>query len=198
MPQTPRLGLVSIDTQQLQKEVTHNANLRRLDALVQTVVQDKDLAVPPGAPTAGFLWLLPAAPTGAWSGQGGKLAQFIDGTWSFYDPFEGLRVFVADEDVEYRYTGTAWEPALPRVLVASATYDPPNLVDGAGVSTTLTVTGAALGDFVLASFSLDLLGITLTGYVSAANTVTLRFQNESGGVLDLASGTLRVLVVKAL
>jgi hypothetical protein len=28
--------------------------------------------------------------------------------------------------------------------------------------------------------------------VSAANTVSVRFQNESGGVLDLASGTLRV------
>lgn len=198
MPQTPRLGLVSIDTQQLQKEVTHNANLRRLDALVQTVVQDKDLAVPPGAPTAGFVWLLPAAPTGAWSGQAGRLAQFIDGAWSFYEPFEGLKVYVADEDTEYRHTGTAWEPALPRVLVGSATFDPPNLADGAGVSTTLAVGGAALGDFVLASFSLDLQGITLTGYVSGANTVTVRFQNESGGAIDLGAGTLRVLVLKAV
>lgn len=81
-------------------------------------------------------------------------------------------------------------------LVGSATYDPPSLADGAGTSTTVTVTGAALGDFAIPSFSLDLQGITVTAYVSSANTCTVRFQNETGGVLDLASGTLRVAVFK--
>lgn len=81
---------------------------------------------------------------------------------------------------------------VPDVLKASATYDPPSLGDGAGATTTVTVTGAALGDWTQASFSLDLQGITLTSWVSAANTVSVRFQNESGGTLDLASGTLRV------
>lgn len=81
-------------------------------------------------------------------------------------------------------------------LVGSATFDPPSLADGAGTSTTVTVTGAALGDFAIPSFSLDLQGITVTAYVSSANTCTVRFQNESGGVLDLASGTLRVAVFK--
>ena len=76
----------------------------------------------------------------------------------------------------------------------SATYDPPSLVDGAGTTTTVTVTGAALGDHAIASFSLNLQGITLTAWVSAADTVSVRFQNESGGTLDLASGTLRVRV----
>lgn len=80
-------------------------------------------------------------------------------------------------------------------LFGSATYDPASLADGAGATTTVTVTGAALGDMVTGvSFSLDLQGITLTAYVSAADTVAVRFQNESGGVLDLASGTIRVRV----
>lgn len=83
-------------------------------------------------------------------------------------------------------------------LVGSATYDPPSLVDAAGATTTVTVTGAALGDFVTAiSFDKDLQGISVTGYVSAANTVSVRFQNESGGTVDLASGTLRVRVSPA-
>jgi hypothetical protein len=81
-----------------------------------------------------------------------------------------------------------------RVRYGSATYDPGSLADAVGATTTVTVTGAALGDFTQASFSLDLQGITLTSWVSAANTVSVRFQNESGGVLDLASGTLRVQV----
>lgn len=82
-------------------------------------------------------------------------------------------------------------------LRGSATYDPASLADAAGATTTVTVTGAALGDFAVASFSLDLQGITLTAWVSAADTVSVRFQNESGGALDLASGTLRACVIKA-
>lgn len=81
-------------------------------------------------------------------------------------------------------------------LVGTATYDPPNLADGAGATTTVTVTGAVLGDTVITSFSLDLQGITLTSYVSSSNTVSVRFQNESGGALDLASGTLKSVVLR--
>lgn len=84
-----------------------------------------------------------------------------------------------------------------RELSGSATYDPGNLVDGAGATTTVTVTGAVLGDYVdNLSFSNDLQGILLTGYVSSSGVVSVRFQNESGGALDLASGTLRVVVRK--
>lgn len=76
----------------------------------------------------------------------------------------------------------------------SAVYDPPNLADGAGATTTVTVNGIQFGDYCEASFSANLQGITVTAWVSAANTVSVRFQNESGGALDLASGTLRVKV----
>lgn len=81
-----------------------------------------------------------------------------------------------------------------QVLRASATFNPANLADGAGETTTVTVTGAVLGDFAQASFSLALQGLIVTPSVSAADTVSVRFQNESGGALDLASGTLRVRV----
>ncbi len=83
-------------------------------------------------------------------------------------------------------------PDNAQILRGSATYDPPNLVDGAGATTTVTVTGAALGDYVEGvSFSNDLQGITVTAWVSAPDAVSVRFQNESGGTLDLPSGTLR-------
>lgn len=88
------------------------------------------------------------------------------------------------------------QAATSQTLTGSATYDPPSLADGAGASTTVTVTGAALGDFAQASFSLSTQGITVTANVTAANTVTVRFQNETGGILDLASGTLRAVVQK--
>lgn len=77
----------------------------------------------------------------------------------------------------------------------SATYDPPSLLTLTGATTTVTATGAALGDFASATFSLDLQGITVTAWVSAADTVSVRFQNDTTGTIDLASGTLRVNVV---
>jgi hypothetical protein len=73
--------------------------------------------------------------------------------------------------------------------------DVANLVDAAGATTTITVPGVALGDHVISiAFSVDLAGITATAYVSAANTVSIRTQNESGGVVDLAAASVSVLV----
>jgi hypothetical protein len=90
---------------------------------------------------------------------------------------------------------TAIRAVVAGILTGSATYDAASLADGVGATTTVTVTGAALGDYVLVSHGVDLAGITVTGYVSAADTVSVRFQNESGGTLDLASSTLRALVL---
>jgi fructose-1,6-bisphosphatase/inositol monophosphatase family enzyme len=81
-------------------------------------------------------------------------------------------------------------------LFGSATYDAASLADGAGATSTITVTGAALGDFAVVSAGVDLAGVTCTAYVSAANTVSFRLQNESGGVVDLASTTFRAMVIK--
>lgn len=78
---------------------------------------------------------------------------------------------------------------------ASTTWDPGSLADGAKEAKDVTATGAAMGDFVLVSFSLDLVDVTLTAAVTAADTVTCLLNNESGGTVDLASGTVYVRVL---
>lgn len=79
----------------------------------------------------------------------------------------------------------------------TATLNPGSLADGVGETDDVTVPGVALGDMVIgASLGVDLVGITVTGYVSAANTVKFRIQNESGSTVDLASSTLRIVVVR--
>lgn len=86
--------------------------------------------------------------------------------------------------------------SIPGILVASVAFDPGDLADGAGETKAITVTGAALGDFVLCSTSAEVQDMTLTGYVQAADTVEVRLQNESGAArntIDL--GTLRVMVI---
>ena len=59
-----------------------------------------------------------------------------------------------------------------------------------------TVTGAALGDAVVVGAETDLQGLTATGYVSAANTVQVRVQNESGGPVTVAAANWYVQVLK--
>lgn len=89
---------------------------------------------------------------------------------------------------------TAFTTAFPPPLSSSVVWNPPNLASGASETTTITVTGAALGNYVQVSFSLDLQGLSLIGYVSAANTVTAVLSNLTVGAIDLASGTLKARV----
>jgi hypothetical protein len=79
-------------------------------------------------------------------------------------------------------------------LSGSKTFDPPSIAAGAQSSTTITITGAILGRFAVASFSLDTQLIELAAYVSAADTVTVLFKNGTAGAIDLASGTLAARV----
>lgn len=82
-------------------------------------------------------------------------------------------------------------------LEGSTSWDPGSLADGAGeTSTGITVTGAAFGDYVHVAAPYSLQGVLCCGYVSGSNTVQIRLQNETGGVVDLASGTWTVRVSK--
>lgn len=85
--------------------------------------------------------------------------------------------------------------AVKEIIYGSGTVDFGSLVDAAGETASITVPGVALGDIVLGvSLGVDLVDMTLTAYVQAANTVELRLQNESGSTADLASTTARVLI----
>lgn len=76
-------------------------------------------------------------------------------------------------------------------------YDPPSLATGTETTTqTVSVTSAALGDRVDITFANDLQGLRLWGWVSAAGTVSFRFRNDTGGTIDLASGTVKAWVRK--
>lgn len=83
------------------------------------------------------------------------------------------------------------------VFTFTGTVDVASLVDAAGASQTFTVTGVdpAQNDMVIGrSLNLSTQGITVTADVTAVDTVTVRFQNESGGTIDLASATIMLLV----
>lgn len=86
----------------------------------------------------------------------------------------------------------------PGCLIGQKTWDPGSIANGAQETTTVTVTGAALGDVATVSFGRDLQGMRLTAYVSTTNTVTVVLANGTGGALDLISGTLSAVVLKVV
>lgn len=91
---------------------------------------------------------------------------------------------------------TDWIPVAPGVSVASKTWDPGSLVDGATTTTTLAVSGL-MGDPCVPSFSLDLQGMIMTAYIHTTGSATVVLQNETGGTIDLGSGTLKVTAFRS-
>lgn len=80
-------------------------------------------------------------------------------------------------------------------LHATATLDFPSIAANTTEELTITVTGAVVGSVVmLGPPSAIEAGLLWCGYVSAANTVTVRIHNQSGGAVNPASATWHVLV----
>ncbi len=75
------------------------------------------------------------------------------------------------------------------------TWDPGSLIDAAGeTKVDIAAAGAAFGDEVSILAPYTLAGITLTGYVHSAGVLGARLQNESGGTVDLISGSWKYVV----
>jgi hypothetical protein len=84
-------------------------------------------------------------------------------------------------------------------LTATATLDFLSTNSSAYTDLTVTVTGAALNDVValgIPNGSVPAANSNFTAWVSAANTVTVRFNNNSGVAQDPASGSFKVFVTK--
>jgi len=84
-------------------------------------------------------------------------------------------------------------------ITNTQTINPGTINNNTTNSYALTVAGAVFGDTIITSFSQDLTsGIVLSGYVTAANTVVVTMTNNTGAPRVVASGQVRVKVVKPL
>lgn len=83
-------------------------------------------------------------------------------------------------------------------LTGSATLDFGSTSAQSSADLTITVTGAADGDVVSLGVpnGSTLTNSSFSAWVSAANTVTVRFNNYSSGAQDPASGTFKVRVIQ--
>ena len=84
-------------------------------------------------------------------------------------------------------------------LIGTLVWDPPNILDGAGLTSPLiTVTGARVGDYVEVYPPTNIGniggGVHIQGFVSDDDDVNIRIENFSGAGKDYISGTWRVRV----
>jgi hypothetical protein len=83
------------------------------------------------------------------------------------------------------------------ILSATATLDFPSIGSNGTETLTITVTGAVAGDSVFLGCPAGLdAGLIFCASVTAADTVTVRMHNSSGGSIDPASGTFRATVIR--
>ena len=152
-----------------------NAALNALDQLVHQRVLDKDLAAPPGSPANGAAYIVAGSPTGAWAGKANQIAYWLTsaGAWSFLVPGPNDRwiVRVSDENLDYRWNGTAW-------AVHSAQFA------GGTLSTALNEAPIV----TLASASTVAIG------AAAANTISISGTTTITAFDSIASGAVRRLV----
>lgn len=134
---TPRASLPELSESQVSKEIVHNEALRKLEALTVGGVESLSLSDPPATPTAGGVWIVGAAATGAWAGMEKKLAHYTNGAWAFYTPADGWRVHVIDEDKLYFFNGTDWT-----AYAAGSTLDAVQESVAAAGTTSATATAA--------------------------------------------------------
>lgn len=84
---------------------------------------------------------------------------------------------------------------LDKQYQASKTHDWASVAAGATTSTTITLTGAVLGDAVVASMNIALNGLRPWAEVTATNVVTFYLHNPTAAAVDLPSGTLTVKLI---
>ena len=103
-----------------------DANLKKLGAVVHLSVLSHTTTAPPGAPTNGDRYIIPAGATGDWTGLTGQIAVRVAGAWEYYTPEEGWQAWTEALDCMLVYTSAAW--SVPGA--ASGTWSNPARIGG--------------------------------------------------------------------
>lgn len=120
---TPR-GAPELVSGQAVPETTVNEQIRRTEAGACHFPVTDRVTAPPGTCADGANYLIIATATGAFASKENQIATAV-GTnaasgWYYHTPIEGFTAWVMDEDVEYRYSGSAWATVTAAASEASA------------------------------------------------------------------------------
>lgn len=153
-------------------------NMRALDALLSLDVISDAVNTPPSSPNPGDRYIIGPSPTGAWAGNAGKIARFIDGGWEIYEHSVGRRAFVQSNGGLYRWTGAVWTP-IGGGGGGSASWG--------GISGNLNNQSdlrGQLDDMAKGSMSSGLIKANVSPLMTALTTTTLRIHETPGAYFE--------------
>lgn len=111
---TPILQLDEWASGQAQPHVTVNEAMRWLECFAQLSVFSMTTDTPPPSPGDGAAYIVPQDATGAWSGQGGKIALYLSNAWGFRTAPPGSIAYVQDEAAHFTFMANdsppTWQP----------------------------------------------------------------------------------------
>lgn len=110
-------------------------------------------------------------------------------------PVSGLQVFDTTANKVRTHDGTRFRYG-EMYLPGSVTWDIPSTASGGEQNTTVSITGAAVGDIVLVTPSRISPSFTVCGVVQSSGVVTLYAINASTGTIDPVSQTYTIHVLK--
>lgn len=109
MTQSVRIGLPFIQAGQIDKSVTHNEALAKVDLVLAAAVDGVLVNAPPSSPAAGSCYIIGSNPQGAWAGNSLALAGFTEGGWRFVEAIEGLSALDKATGETVIFRAGAWE-----------------------------------------------------------------------------------------
>ena len=90
--------------------------------------------------------------------------------------------------------------AITKIVKGTVTVDPADLASVTAADKDITIAGAAVGDMVILhppATALTAGFLICQAWVSATDTVTVRFYNASGGAINIASGTWAYCLIRS-
>lgn len=112
---TPQLGLQFMH-EGISAHPDFGRYIQKMDALVMPAIEDRGLSTPPGVPVDGQMWLVSGTGLAEWAGHDDELAIYYtafgpfdwQGPWFFAVPYDGMRIWVKDENVFITRKNSAW------------------------------------------------------------------------------------------
>lgn len=210
MTTTPRLGATDWAAAQASPWVVHNAFTRRAEAGAARYPVADRVTDPPVTCADGASYIIIATATGAFAGKEDQIATAVGvnaaSGWLYTvlgTLHEGTVAYVQDEDVEYKWSGSAWaaqgavptEASAVEIWTGSATakYVSPDKLSDAQAPTALASSASITPDFNAgANFTLTLAHNTTLqnpSNLQAGDSGVIVITQDAGAPFTMAYGT---------
>jgi hypothetical protein len=161
--------------------------------VVQLAVDSRTLAAPPASPGDGQRFIVAGSGSGAWAGQGGRIAAFEDGAWRFIAPREGWQAFARDEGAMLIFFAGTWLPGLARTAHGGAlslhAEEAEVTLAGAAVTSPLVIANRRICLGVAARTTESITGATSYKVGIAGET------GKFGDLLGIAAGSTNIGII---